>query len=132
MTVSLTIVEDNLIFVIGTVRPSNRPRTLTAVNFKFLNVDLGILMRVKVLSRQLNTKMPPISSFFGRRLVYGILSCYSRANVYLMKKSAKVLHPFGRHQTALKIHNVYFPHFLETLSLKKMAVCAHTTRLPKK
>jgi hypothetical protein len=38
-------------------------------------------------------------------------------------------HLFGRHQTTIQTK---FPHFLGTGLLKKMAVCAHTTRLPKK
>jgi hypothetical protein len=38
--------------------------------------------------------MPPISSFFGRWLVYRILSSYLLAHFYLIKKSAKVLHYF--------------------------------------
>jgi hypothetical protein len=56
----------------------------------------------------LHTKIPLISSFVGRRLVY-ILSSYLLALFYFMKKSAKVLRkpsfePFGRHQTAFFGH----------------------------
>jgi hypothetical protein len=52
-----------------------------------------------------------------------------------VKKSAKVLRsPFSPPvwETPSKQKMFEFPHFLETVSLKKMAVCAHTTRLPKK
>jgi hypothetical protein len=66
------------------------------------------------------------------------------AHFYLMKNSARVMHYVGlhcmmleffkysTHQPLFKEQLLIFPHFLEHSSAEKIAVCAHTTRVPNK
>jgi hypothetical protein len=64
--------------------------------------------------------MPPISSFFRRRLVcmYIILSFYSLAQFYMRKKSAKVLrNPYSALIT-LVLKRIFSPLRLESAMLK--------------
>jgi hypothetical protein len=84
--------------------------------------DLDFFKKRVQSPEPLNTKMSPIFSFFGRRLVqYKILSSYWLAHFYSMKKSAeevgglevifvwsdsKLRTPFKYSRTKLKIKNL--------------------------
>jgi hypothetical protein len=89
-------------------------------------------------SKPLNTKKPPISSFFSRRLVYNPFFLLAGACLFDEKIRQNVaLFSFGLRdvgilysQAAMQRPIVDFPAFLETGLTEKIAVCDHTTRDP--
>jgi hypothetical protein len=89
--------------------------------FKFL---------IRLIQNTSNPHTPSVDS------LYKNFSSYLLAHFYLMKiRQSRLLPPFGDIKPPSKQNNTlytYFPHFLETGSLKNRAVCAHTTSLPKK
>jgi hypothetical protein len=97
-------------------------------HFIYISFDLEFFRRVQC-SAPLNAKMPPNSSFFGSWLVF------------LFDEK---LHYFGLDCGMLELFKIFYsraviqrtivdsPAFLETGLVEKIAVCAHSTCLPKK